>query len=98
MTKHVYRLKTKHRVWSVEIYDRPDAIHMLATAKGKWVFEEEIQAIEWIGEVVKNFPYKTKPIISTWGHSKETIIHHPDGMIVRERPGLPTEVTFATPE
>lgn len=95
MKKQIYRLKTKHRTWTLEAFDTADAFHIYVTAKGKWTPEGEVEFTEWFGNL--GLPYKTKDVITTFTHSMETITHHPDGVIVRERPGLPTEITIAEP-
>jgi hypothetical protein len=95
MTKQAHILTTKHRVWTVETQDLPDEFRMFVSWKGKWVAKEERQFNKWVGGF--DLPFKTKNVRSTFSDNDVTITHHPNGMIVRERPGEPTEITFGTP-
>jgi len=92
MTKQTHILRTKNRVWTVEVYDRPEEFHMLVTWSGKWVFKEELAFNKWVGGF--DIPFATKNVRSTFAENDTTAIHHPNGMIVLERPGQPTEITF----
>ena len=93
--KTIRKFRAEHRTWTLEMFDTDTALHIYLTAKGKWIPEEEVAFTEWLGTL--NLPYKEKDVITTIVQTGETITHHPNGMIVRERPGLPTEITIAEP-
>ena len=95
MTKQIYVLKTKNRIWTVEVFDKPDEFHMLVSWIGKYVAKEERQFNKWVGGF--DIPFTTKNVKSTFADNGATITHHPNGMIVLERPGLPDEITFGEP-
>ena len=95
MSQQTYVLTTKHRVWTVKTEDSPDEFRMFVSWKGKWFLEEERQFNEWVGSF--DIPFKTKNVRSTFADNGNIVTHHPNGMIVLERPGEPAEITFGEP-
>lgn len=93
--KQTYKLKTKHRKWILEIFDRPDAVHVFVRVKGPWFAEEEMQFLDWMDTIP--LPFKTKEIVTTFEQSGEVITHYPNGTVVNDTPGKATVVNICEP-